>query len=377
MALQTPTINEIAANIISDIEAEYNQTIPLLQKAVFRIWAFISAAVFIILYKFGTDAFNQRFVQTANSTFLSLLGEQVGVTRTPAQQWVGTVDATVTQTGGVIQAGTQLVNNNTGVVYSVTISEAIDSTPTETLQVSSLTGGDASNLIIGDTLDFVNPQPGLEQTVTVASVTTEGSDQEPIEQYRQRVLDRYQKQPQGGALADYELWAEETTNVINAYPYAAITPGEVEVFIEVDNQTDGIPTSGQLASALENINFDSTTGRATRRPVTAEVETFAITRTTFTVEVNNLNPDTPDIRTQIDTAVSDLFLTKEPFIQGLSVNRNDTISDAETTSVVQTVAAANGSVISDVIVKEGGIPFDIRTMGRGEKAKVTTPLTYT
>ena len=99
--------------------------------------------------------------------------------------------------------------------------------------------------------------------------------------------------------------------------------------------------------------------------------------TIFTVEVDNLNPDTPDIRTAIDDAVEALFLTKEPFIQGLTVTRNDTISDAETTAIVQTVAAASGSVISDVIVKEGGIPLDIRTLGKGEKAKVTTPLTYT
>jgi uncharacterized phage protein gp47/JayE len=376
VALQTPTISEISANIIADIEAEYNQTIPLLQKAVFRIWAFISAGVFIILYKFGVDAFNNRFVQTANEEFLQLLGEQVGVVRTPAQFWIGTVDATVTQTGGVIQAGTQMVNNNTGVVYSVTTSEAIDTTPTETLNVESLTSGDAANLVVGDTLDFVRKQAGLNQTVTVASVAQEGADEEPTDQYRQRVLDRYQKQPQGGALADYELWAEETANVINAYPYASTVAGGVDVYIEVDNQTDGIPTQSQLDATLENINFDPETGRATRRPVTAEVETFAITRTTFTVEVTGLNPDTQDIRDQIDAAVSDLFLTKEPFIQGLSVERNDTITDAETTSVVQTIAASNGAVISDVATKEGGLAFDIRTMGKGEKAKVTTPLTY-
>lgn len=376
MALSTPTLNEIAADIISDIETEYSQTIPLLQKAVFRVWAFISAAVFIILYKYGSDAFKQRFVQTANSTFLAILGEQVGVTRTPAQKWTGTVTATVTQTGGVIQAGTQLINNLTGAVYFVTISEAIDSTPTETLSVSSFNGGDIANLNVSDTLDFVNPQPGVNQTVVVASVTQEGADQEPLEQYRQRVLDRYQKQPQGGALADYELWAEETVNVINAYPYADTTPGGVDVYIEVDNQTDGIPTAPQLAAALANINYDPVTGKANRRPVTAEVDTLAITRTTFTCEVNTLNPDTPDIRSQIDDAVEALFLTKEPFIQGISVVRNDTLSAAETTSVVQAVAAANGAVISGVSVKEGGVIFDIRTMGRGEKAKVTTPLTY-
>lgn len=377
MALSTPTINEIAANIISDIEAEYAQTIPILAKAVFRIWAFIQAGIFIVLYKFGTENFKQRFVQTSNSTFLALLGEQVGVVRTPSQIWKGTGTVPVTTTGGVIQAGIQLVNNQTGIVYIVNPSKVISATPTETLTLQSTVGGDISNLVVGDTLTFVNPQFGIGNTVTIATVTQEGADAEPLEQYRQRVLDRYQKQPQGGALADYELWAEETVNVINAYPYAATTPGEVEVFIEVDNQTDGIPTTPQLAAALSSINFDPITGKATRRPVTAEVTTLAITRTTFTAEVQGLNPDTPDIRTAIDEAVEDLFLDKEPFIQGLSVVRNDTITNAEVTSTVQTVAAANSAVVNAVLTKESGTPFDLRALGKGEKAKVTTPLTYT
>ena len=377
MALSTPTINEIAANIVADIEAEYSQTIPILAKAVFRVWAFIQAGVFIVLYKFGTEQFKQRFVQTANETFLALLGEQVGVVRTPAQIWTGTGSVPVTTTGGVIQAGTQLVNNATGIVYIVTPSKAIILSPTETMTLQSTVGGDISNLVVGDEITFVSPQPGIGDTVTITIVSQEGADIEPIEQYRQRVLDRYQKQPQGGALADYELWAEEAVNVINAYPYAGTTPGTVEVFIEVDNQTDGIPTSGQLDAALESINFDPVTGLATRRPVTAEVTTEAITRTTFVVEVQTLNPDTPDIRTAIDAAVEDLFLDKEPFILGLSIVRRDTITNAEVTSIISTVAAANGSTVNNVVTTEGGIPFDLRTLGQGEKAKVTTPLTYT
>ena len=377
MALSTPTINEIAANIVSDIDTQYGQTIPILAKAVFRVWAFIQAGVFIVLYKFGTENFKQRFVQTANETFLAILGEQVGIIRTPAQIWKGTGTVPVTVTGGVVQAGSQLVNNATGAVYVVNPSKAIVATPTETLTLQSAVGGDISNLSVNDTITFVNPQPGIDSTVTIATVTQEGTDEEPLEQYRQRVLDRYQKQPQGGALADYELWAEEAANVINAYPYASTTPGEVEVFIEVDNQTDGIPTQSQLDVALSSINFDPITGEANRRPVTADVTTVPITRTTFTAEVQSLSPDTPDIRAAIDAAVADLYLDKEPFIQGLSFVRNDTITNAEVSTIVQTVAAANGATITAVIVSESGVPFDIRTLGRGEKAKVTTPLTYT
>ena len=50
MALDTPTIAEISANIISQIEASINQTIPLLPKAFTRVLAKVLGAVFIILY---------------------------------------------------------------------------------------------------------------------------------------------------------------------------------------------------------------------------------------------------------------------------------------------------------------------------------------
>jgi uncharacterized phage protein gp47/JayE len=377
MALNSPTITEITNRIIADINAEYGQKIPILAKAVFRVWAFIQAGIFIILYKFGTSQFRQRFVQTANETFLALLGEQVGVNRTPAQIWTGTCSVGVSAIGGVLQAGIQLINNSSGVVYIVNPSKVIALTPVETFTLESTVSGDISNLVVGDELTFVNPQAGLTDPVTVTIVSQEGADQEPLEQYRQRVLDRYQKQPQGGALADYELWSEEAPNVINAYPYAGTTTGTVDVFIEVDNQTDGIPTSSQLIIALDYINFDPVTGKATRRPTTAEVATLAIYRTTFTVKVQGLSPDTPDIRTAIDNAVAALYLEKEPFIKGLSIIRKDTITTAEVASIISLVAASNGAIVNTVITEESGIPFDLRTLGKGEKAKVTTPLTYT
>jgi uncharacterized phage protein gp47/JayE len=155
MAIQTPTIREIANNIISDIEAELSQTIPLLAKAVFRLLSWAFAGIFIILYKYGTDAYNQRFVQTAGRDFLILLGNLVGVTITAAQAWEG-FGTSVAGVGATVYAGTQLVNNATGTIYLV-LSDASEAAGIVTLNLRAASTGDITNLNIGDTLRYVNP----------------------------------------------------------------------------------------------------------------------------------------------------------------------------------------------------------------------------
>jgi len=368
MAISTPTIREIQQRIVSDIESETGQTIPLISKAVFRILAFALAGAWIILYKYGTDAFKQRFVQTANETFLALLGELVDVFRQPATVWSGECDVISNVETGDISAGTQLINNNTGIVYRVSTGVNL-SIGTVTFQCASTQGGALGNLNAGDVLDFVSPPAGTESSATVSASTIAGEDQEPLETYRQRVLDAYQKKPQGGALADYEQWAKEAPNVINAYPYASATPGQVNVYIEVDDQTDGIPTSDQLDAALNYIKFDPVTGRARRRPVTAEVFTLPIDRLTFDFEIISLSPDTPEIRDDIEDALTELMLQKAPYIQGLSITRADTISQAEAISITQRVAQDAGSTISGVNVRESGSLINLYVLGEGEKAK--------
>nr|MCH9737100.1 hypothetical protein [Actinomycetes bacterium] len=61
MSLTTPTTKEISDNIIAQLEASFSQTIPLLQKAFFRVLSTVLAGVFILLYKYGGFMFLQMF----------------------------------------------------------------------------------------------------------------------------------------------------------------------------------------------------------------------------------------------------------------------------------------------------------------------------
>jgi uncharacterized phage protein gp47/JayE len=368
MALNAPTIQEIADNIIGDIEAKLGQSIPLLAKAVFRVMAIAFAAVWLLLYKQGVWLYNQIFPQLADEEYLELLGINKGVIRTPAVAWEGTADVTILASGD-LSAGTQLINSTTGVIYIITTSKSV-SPGSESIDLKATTAGEIGALVVSQEIDFVSPIGIAEDTVVITATTVSAADQEGLEDYRARVLDAYQKEPQGGALADYEQWAEETPNVINAYPYSGSLPSEVDVYIEVDNQTDGIPNSTQLDEALDYITYDPITGKQTRKPVTADVTTLAITRTAFDVEITGLSPDTSEIRSSIQSALENYFLGREPYILGLSIERTDKITISAVTATADNAASVKGATFTTLDLEVAAVPVTTYTLGEGEKAKL-------
>lgn len=369
MAVTIPTFEEIKALIIGDIETALSQTIPILPKAVLRRLAGALAGAWLILYKYNSDAHRERFVQTASLKYLKLLGELVRVNQQPATTWLGECEITGTGSSGTIPAGTQFVKSDTGSVYIV-LEEEFISPGTITLSIQATTSGENGNLIVSDTLDIVSPISGIAESATVSAVTIDGDDAEDIETYRQRVLNAYQKKPQGGALADYEQWGLEAPNVISVYPYASATPGIVDIYIEVDNQTDGIPTAGQLTATADYINYDMSTGKAVRRPVTAELNMEPITRYEFDVTINALAPDTPATRALIDDAIDTYMQERAPYIQGLSTMRKDTISQIEIVSLIYSIIQPIGATISSVTLEDITGAIDLYVLAAGEKAKL-------
>jgi hypothetical protein len=230
----------------------------------------------------------------------------------------------------------------------------------------------------GEVLSFANPLPNVARDTIVASVVVSGADAEAWEVYRQRVLDRFQKRPEGGAASDYEIWAETVPGIINAYPYrSADCPGTAEVYVEATPESsgspDGIPTQAQLDAVADAIEFDDA-GLASRRPLSAFVNVLPITRLGFDVEIVGLDVTDPAaVQDDIIDAVTEHLLEREPYIPGLSVPpRRDRVSRASISGVVDDVVSAAEGVFSNVILELGGGPIDLYTLGVGEKAKALT-----
>lgn len=392
MSLTTPKTSEISDNIISQLESTLNQTIPLLPKSFMRVLAKAMAAVFILLYKYGGFMHLQMFVRTAtdedtviNGVTINPLrfwGDLVGVSAPVAATRAElTIDITVENQVGSLPAGTQLLNTGNGVTY-ITLSVVLLNAATVQVDIQAVadqSGGNGAgaigNLQVSDVVSFANPLPNVARDATVAAIVVTGADAETTTAYRQRVLDRFQKRPQGGALADYELWGEEVAGIINVYPYTSDCPGQVDVYVEATEASsgspDGIPTTAQLEAVLDSINSDSG-GLATRRPANALANTFAITRLEFDVTVSGIIVDNlAQVQTDITTGITEYLLEREPFIEGLSVlPRLDRVTRSGIAGVVDDIVSAAGGVFNAVTVQQSSIFIEIYSLGIGQKAKL-------
>lgn len=394
MSLQTPTTKEISDNIIAQLEASLNQTIPLLPKSFLRVLAKALAGVFVLLYKYGGFMFLQMFVSTASAKETTVNG----IVLTPLTEWgrligVGDpvsatnaellIDITVETQTGVLPSGSQLVSTDNGVTYitigAVTLDAAVVQAPVRAASDQAGGGGEGAigNLDPGATISFANPLANVSRNALVVSQTVTGANAESTEAYRQRVIDRFQKRPQGGAYADYEIWGEGVAGIINVYPYTSDCPGQVDVYaeatVESSGDPDGIPTTAQLQAVLDSIELDQN-GLASRRPANALANAFPITRTGFDIRVTGLQVDNlAQVQTTITTAIEEYFLDRGPFISGLSVlPRRDRITRSAVGGVVDDIVSASGGIFSSVIVSQNSINTELYSLGIGEKAKAAT-----
>lgn len=387
MSLQTPTTQDVSDNFIAQLQSELNQTIPLAPKSFLRVLAKVVAGIFILLYKYCGFTAQQLFVRSASSSPTVINGMEI----TPLNEWGKLVGAgspfaavhaevaisfDVVQVGATLPAGTQLIGDTNGVVYITQFVTVMNASVWGVVvtAVADQAGGNGAgvigNLDPGDTLSFVNPLSTVGRTATVLGVTVAGAEGETSADYRQRILDRFQKRPQGGAYTDYQRWGTGVVGVSAIYPYTGVDPGTVEIYVEAKSLADGIPNEALLTAVEDAVNYDSE-GLASRRPVGALVEALAITRTSFVVTVAGLAVDNiADVQVEITAAVEQYFLEREPFIVGLSaLPRRDRITGTGVSAIVEDIVDAAGGVFTNVTVSEDGSPVTLYTLGKGEKAK--------
>ena len=393
-SLDTPTIAEINAAIISQLEASLAQTIPILPKAFNRVLAKALAGVFILLYKYAGFIFLQIFVSKATIEEVEIFGQKfspliewgrlIGVgDPTPGTQAELNIEITVEIQGGSLPSGTQLTSNKNGFIYITETLVALDAA-TKQVVVKAVNDPDGDggvgadgNLDPGDTVSFITPLSDVNRNAEVILQVTTGADAEDPEVYRQRVVDRFQKQPRGGAYADYEFWGETVAGIINVFPYTGAISGEVDVYSEAtvasSGSADGIPTAAQLLAVGTAINFDDDS-RATRRPVGAFVNSLAITRTGFDVEIFGLVvQNEAQVKADIEAALAAYFLARAPFIDGLTVPpRTDFILQSSLIGIVDDFVSAQNGIFSDVAFRITSTAVDLSSysLNEGEKTKL-------
>jgi hypothetical protein len=208
----------------------------------------------------------------------------------------------------------------------------------------------------------------------VLSTVVQGADAEDWEVYRDRSIDLMQTPPQGGAYADYRIWARKVSGIVKAYVYTGF-PGQVDTYVEAtpasSGSPDGIPTGAQLQQVLDSIHYNLT-GLAERRPANALPNALAITRASFDVRVVGLDvPDPVAVQAALLEAVTEYFLVAEPYIPGLSVPpRLDRVTQSAVGGIVADIVSAAGGVFTTATLLKDSVETAIYSLAEGEKAKL-------
>lgn len=386
--MATTTTKQISDSIVGAIEAQIGQTASLLPRAFIRVLAKVLGATFITLYKYTGYMGLQLFVRTAGTSPTTINGKEL----TPIIEWgrlIGLGDplkatqaelqilVTVENQTGGLASGSQLIGEINGVTYLTIGSVLLDAatvlvTARAVADQSGSDGvGEIGNLAPGDVLNFANPLPNVARRTTVVQQLVTGADAESMETYRQRVIERFQRRPQGGAYADYAIWGSGVAGIANIYPYTG-KPGEVNVYVESATEPDGIPTQAQLDAVAVAIDLDDA-GLASRRPANAYVNVLPITRTNFDVSVFGLvGTDIVTLQSEVTAAIEGYFAQAEPYIVGLNTPpRRDRITGVEILGVVNDIVkAADGTFTGATLKVTGQIDtLALYVLGEGEKAK--------
>lgn len=395
MAYKNKTIEEVQQLLIRSFEHEFNTQLRILPKSFIKILCKVFAGVFIVVYKLVGWYFLQMFPETADWEEVTILGVRLrplvklgvlfGVGEPLAGvQWRGIITIDVLTQGSVLYSGTQLKNSVTGKLYIVEETKTLLQTK-ETVLVVCTEIGTAGNLEKNDTLNFVNPYGFIETEAVVLDVARVGLDNELESSYRNRVINRFRLQPQGGALADYRIWASEVPGVLNVYPYNdKEQPGGVLLYVSgiSDVYVDRVPDKGLLKKVGEACTYDPETGRATRKPLTAMLDpkndssysnVKPITVAVFDVVITGISGIAPaDFAQVVKPALQNYFLDRDLYIRGLSDdnNRTNVISKNHVITVINQTAVSVKAIFETAEMQKNRNVTTLYTLDNGELAKL-------
>lgn len=348
------TISELYSNISSDFRSKLNLSDDEL-KTVLDALASSLAGQFKLAYLALEDNKNEQFPDTATLAVNGGTLERQGyiyLNRNirPATSAVMNLNVTGIA-GSVMRSGLTFKSNdnalNPNKVYTLDAEYTLTGTD-DIIEVRSLLGGSDVNLLVGNALTITEPVIGVDQGVTVNSITSQGLAAESTEDYRSAILDAIQLEPQGGSKTDYRLWANDAQGVRLVYPYVKDSDaGTMQIYVEAteEDSTDGngTPSTEMLEDVYDVIQFDpdetTPTYNRGRRPAQATIETIAISLNPVDIEITGLEINTAEVQSSIEENLKAYIKTVRPFVAGgdLARNKNDTLYSAKLQSITTDV----------------------------------------
>lgn len=350
MSWNRPTLASLITRAQSDMDSNLVDSSPLLRRSNLNVMARVLAALAHGLYGYLAFIAKQVIYDTAEGDFLKRWASiWLEVPLKPAEYATGPV--VITGTNGVIIPINTVYIRADGVEYE-TDAEATIVAGVATVNMTAINAGQIGNAVANTPLTIGSPISGINGVALVdAAGLVSGADEEEPESAQQRLVDRIQQPPHGGAKHDYVTWAKEVPGVTRAW----CSPGElgqgtVTTRFVRDNDADFIPDAGEVAVVQAYIDE--------KRPVTGKASyVFAPIPDllNFTIQ---LTPDTAAARTAVETELKDLLLRESEPERG---NGEGTIL---LTHIREAISLAAGETDHDLTVPNADVTHTLGHMAK-------------
>jgi uncharacterized phage protein gp47/JayE len=383
-----PTLKQLYDAYVAAMEAEMQVTLPVFGKSYIRALAAVEAARDKLLYLALGSVQKNVFVDTADPASMGGTLERFGFVklgRYPNPAQAGQYELTVTGSiGATIQASSTFKSNDDSLSPSklfVLDNAFVLTAITDTITVRALEAGTGSRLLPGDKLTATAPIANVDAIATVdGAAVVEPLAAETTEEYRQKVLDSYQLEPQGGSPGDYRLWAADAAGVVRVYPYAKSgAPNEINVFVEA-NIDNGVPSAPILADVAAVIEMDPDTTKADwergRRPLGVfQVHVLAVTLREIAITITNFVGRTAEIEILIADTLESEVAKIRPFVPGADpVSKKNNVMNVTKLSAIILGAVPTG-LFDSVSFTVDGVPLSTFMFVNGDIPHIAS-ITY-
>lgn len=338
MAWTSPTLSELISRVESDLNTKFFGTAATLRRSVLKVLARVWAGVVYPLHLFLFWIYAQAFAHLADGDQLDRHGQEIGVFRKPATFANGLV-IFPGATGVVIPQGTLIQTVSDRVEYQTT--QDVTLTGPTLVSVTAIVAGSAGNQESGVPLELVSPIVGVD-TVRTSGAISEGAEIEGDEEYRARILYKKRNPPQGGADADYVIWATSVSPVTDCWVFPQY-PEANSVTLRVANYNASPPVLSP--SEVQDV-VDYVTDRS-RKPVTADVRVASVQASAIVVRAQ-IRPFNTTTMAAADTELRDLFSARakpqgEPGTPGTSIARS------QVQNAISSATGVTGAIITEIL----------------------------
>jgi uncharacterized phage protein gp47/JayE len=307
----TPTLKDVRSIVRDKIRGALPGADALIPNSVLRVMSDCQGALCHLTLQYIDWLSLQLLPDTAEVEWLDRHGDiwlvnADGTTgRKMATLAQGTANFTGLASGIVVPIGSRMTSQISGqnIEYE-TLQDLVTGLAGTAVpgEIRALDPGVAGNLPANTELSLV----GIASVSVVSVDVTGGVDEEDDDNLRIRVLERIRQPPQGGALHDYVRWAKAVPGCTRAW----VSPleqgiGTVTVRVMFDDlrvDNDGFPIVQDLAAVEGYID--------TVRPVAVkDFWVLAPLKQRVEAYINDLTPDTPEVRAAIELSLREMLLT--------------------------------------------------------------------